>query len=123
MIHSAASPIAATAILAAWLGLASIACAAEPPAPPTGSAAQAVTVQAGDLNLNTEAGAKALIYRISDAATRACWPDQLDRIAEYQHCRDGLVLQGVKAVNKPQVGLAYAEHYKPAAKPVQVASR
>jgi UrcA family protein len=120
MTRSAASPIAASAILAAWFGLASFACAAELPAQP--SAAHVVTVRAGDLDLNTKVGAEALIGRIADASTRACWPDELSNFAEYSACRDGMVLQAVKTMNKPLVSLAYAETYHPATKPLIVAS-
>lgn len=121
MTRSAASPLAASAILAAWFGLASLASAAEPPAPV--SAAQVVTVQAGDLDLNSQAGAEAVIGRITNAATRACWPDDLSNFPQYRACRDGMVLQAVKALNKPRVSLAYAEKYQPASKPMIVASR
>lgn len=121
MTRSAASPLAASAILAAWFALASFASAAEPSAP--ASAAQIVTVKAGDLNLNTQAGAETIIVRITDAATKACWPDELSNFAQYHACRDGMVLQAVKALNKPRVSLAYAEKYQPSGKPMIVASR
>jgi UrcA family protein len=117
--HRAASPIAASAFTAAWLALASFAGAAEPQA----QSVDVVTVQAGDLDLNTQAGARVIVSRIADAATRACWPDQLSNFAQYNACRDGMVLQAVKTLNKPAVSLAYAETYQPVAKPMVVASR
>jgi UrcA family protein len=114
----AAFPIVALAAIASWAALAPMA-GAETAA----KADEAVTVRAGDLDLNTQAGARVVLTRIDEAATRMCWPEQLNTFSEFGACRATVILDAVTALNKPMVSLAYAEAYPTRAKTFMVASR
>lgn len=113
-----AAPIAAMAAFAAWASVAPVAAAA-----PEATADEVLTVRAGDLDLNTQAGARVMLTRIDEAATRMCWPEKLNTFSEFGACRATVILDAVKAVNTRAVSLAYAEAYPSAAKPFTVASR
>jgi UrcA family protein len=113
-----AFPIAALAAIASWATLAPMAGAA-----PEAKADKVITVRAGDLDLSTQAGARAMLTRIDEAATRMCWPDKLATFAEFGACRATVILDAVTTLNKPMVSLAYAEAYPSDAKPFAVASR
>jgi UrcA family protein len=66
-----------------------------------------VTVGYGDLNLASEAGAKAMVIRIQSAARRACGdaPDfrDLSRVAFYARCRSDTVARAVRTLDSPLV--------------------
>jgi UrcA family protein len=67
-----------------------------------GMDAQMVRVGYADLNLGTDAGAKALYQRIHAAAVRVCGDAdtrQLDMAAAAQACRDRAIVNSVRAVN------------------------
>jgi len=113
-----AFPIAAMAAFAAWATLAPVAGAA-----PEAKADEVLTIRAGDLDLSSQAGARVMLTRIDEAATRMCWPEQLNTFSEFGACRATVILDAVTALNKPMVSLAYAEAYPSAAKPFTVASR
>jgi UrcA family protein len=113
-----AFPIAAMAAAALWATLAPVASAA-----PEAKADEVITVRAGDLDLNTPTGARAMLNRVDEAATRMCWPEKLNTFAEFGTCRATVILDAVTTINKPMVSLAYAEAYPSKAKPFTVASR
>lgn len=113
-----AFPIAAAAAFAAWATLAPVAGAA-----PEAKADEVITVRAGDLDLNTQAGARVVLKRIDEAATRMCWPDKLANFSEFGACRATVILDAVTTLNKPAVSLVYAETYPSDAKPFTLASR
>src|SRR5262245_7347028 len=89
------------------------------PAPTTTS----VTVAYGDLDLNREAGAKALIQRLRVAATTACGgePDRRDLKAHgnFEACHKDALTTALNSVNAPLV----ASLSGTAPKTVVVASR
>ena len=66
-----------------------------------------VTVRYRDLNLASEAGAKAMFARIESAARRVCGeaPDlrDLGRVAVYDHCRSDTVARTVRTLGEPLV--------------------
>lgn len=109
--------------IAALAAFASLAFAPVASAAPEAKADEVITVRAGDLDLNTQAGARALLKRVDEAATRMCWPEQLNNFSEFGACRATVILDAVTALNKPAVSLAYAEAYPTNAKPFTVASR
>lgn len=66
-----------------------------------------VRVGYADLNLNSAAGAKAMLARIEAAARRACGsePDirDLQRVAVYSRCRTETTQRALTALNAPLV--------------------
>lgn len=113
-----AFPIAALAAIASWATFAPMAGAA-----PEAKTDEVITVRGGDLDLSTQAGARVMLTRIDEAATRMCWPEQLNNFSEFGTCRATVILDAVTTLNKPMVSLAYAEAYPTSAKTVMVASR
>jgi len=65
----------------------------------------AETVSYVDLDLGHEAGAKALLARLSSAAKRVCAPAPVshESDAPYRRCVDGAVDRAVTEVNRPTV--------------------
>jgi UrcA family protein len=70
-------------------------------------APRSVTVRYSDLNLSSEAGARAILARITDAASRACGGDvdlrMLERRALYYRCKAETVDRAVRALDAPLV--------------------
>lgn len=68
---------------------------------------RSVVVKYGDLNLDSQAGARVMLARIRSAASRACGEAvdiaMLDRFALYSHCRTASIDQAVRALNAPLV--------------------
>jgi UrcA family protein len=97
---------AALLALTACLGTLSIASAATP----EGNAPM-TTVRYGDLNLSTDAGAKALYSRISMAARQVC-PGvdsrELSQAAAARACQRAAIERAVHSVNSPHLAAAYA---------------
>jgi UrcA family protein len=64
-------------------------------------------VKYGDLNLNSDAGARVMLGRITSAASRACGEaldlHMLGRFALYTHCKAASIDQAVRALNAPLV--------------------
>ena len=86
--------------------------------------AEIISIKAGDLNLDTQAGATAMLARIDEAATKACWSDKIDEMAGFKACKDGVIFDAVKVLDRPLVSLVYAETYSTLdAKPMVMASR
>jgi UrcA family protein len=77
-----------------------------PPAP-------ALKVNFADLNLDSPAGARALVTRIGKAAERVCGPlaGTPDRIARFQACLNASVARAVAEVGHPAVSANYAARY------------
>ncbi len=66
----------------------------------------AVPVSFSDLDINHEAGAKALVYRVRRAAKGICGPDVSDGIAEralYSKCVNEIVQRSVAKLDNPLV--------------------
>jgi UrcA family protein len=79
---------------------------------PTGSIGNSIsrTVQFGDLNLDTAAGAKVLLSRLRSAARTACAPLEtrvLSNQVVWQSCYDGAVATAVTTINRNTVTAAY----------------
>jgi UrcA family protein len=97
---SIVSAIAATVIALAGVANGGAAQAAEPSQPLT------KTVTYGDLNLNSEQGAKVLYARLRHAASDVCYPlgnIELTRRRQWQSCIDNAVASAVQKVNSPLV--------------------
>jgi UrcA family protein len=70
-----------------------------------------VTVRYGDLDLSTQAGAKALYSRISMGARQVCPSDDsrdLSRFTNARACQRAAIERAVRAVNSPHLAAAYA---------------
>jgi UrcA family protein len=107
-----------SAALIATLALAAPAALAERPV------TRQVTVSYGDLNLESEAGAKALFSRIGNATRKVCGtrPAHImnGALTRYFACRDSVTEATVRRIGSPNVSLAWAAQR---AEPVQTASR
>jgi UrcA family protein len=70
-------------------------------------APHSVAVRYADLNLSSEAGARAMLDRITDAASRACGGDvdlrMLERRALYNRCKADTIDRAVRALDAPLV--------------------
>lgn len=106
----------AAAAFVAMTAIAPVAAHADTAAP------DVIAVTAGDLNLKTAAGAKKMLVRIDAAATKACWPDELNKMDQYRVCKNSVMLDAVKVLDEPMVSLVYAETYT-TKKPIILASR
>ncbi len=87
------------------------------------AAPEIISVTAGDLDLTTQAGAKVMLKRIDEAATKACSPDKLNEMDAYNICRKSVMLDAVKVLDEPMVSLVYAETYPNKKAPMVFASR
>ena len=76
------------------------------------SAFPAVTVTYGDLNIDTQSGARTLYARLGHAAERACGgkPPQMDlpRYQRFEVCYDEALDRAVQKVDKPQLQALHA---------------
>lgn len=91
---------AGSLLILAWGVSISSAVAADGPVPLTR------TVDYGDLNLDSERGAKILYARLQEAAEDVCTPFEgrdLDRKARWQACFDQALTAAVARVNKSRV--------------------
>jgi UrcA family protein len=99
--------VLAASVLSASFGVAHAAAPAD---------AQPATVVAyGDLDLNTEAGARALYSRIAAAAERVCPyqdPRDLARFAQFRSCRNAAIERAVSEVKSSQLAALRAVHVK-----------
>ena len=98
---------AALLTLAASVGALSTALAATPD-----SSVRSVTVNYGDLDLKTEAGAKSLYRRIAMVAKQVCPADEtrdLSRLALARACQHDAIERAVQTVNNPHLASAFAE--------------
>jgi len=72
-----------------------------------------VAVSYGDLNLSTDAGAKALYQRISKAARQVC-PDVYSRdlrmASAAKQCQLAAVAEAVREVNNSKLAMVHATH-------------
>jgi UrcA family protein len=94
------SVIAATLVAFAFIAGIGSAQAAEPSQPLT------KTVTYGDLNLDTESGARALFIRLRDAATDVCSPyesKELSRKRVWTVCVSSALASAAEQINKPMV--------------------
>lgn len=77
----------------------------------------AVVVKTGDLNLDTQSGAKAMLTRLRAAASSICGPAprvfELQPSIDYKACYDAALSQAVRSVSAPLVSEAYAESQSP----------
>jgi UrcA family protein len=67
-------------------------------------------VKYSDLNLDGEAGARTLLWRITGAAGRVCGPDHRESLSEhgaYRLCVDRAVDRAVLEIGKPSVTLLH----------------
>jgi UrcA family protein len=76
-------------------------------------AAPTIVVRYGDLNLATEAGARALYQRLSIAAREVCPLEDSKSLAQmaYSHtCRSQAIARAVHDINSPQLAALQAGH-------------
>jgi UrcA family protein len=102
---SIASIVAASLVAIGWVATAGVAHAAEGVEPLTR------TVAYGDLNLDTEAGARVLYSRLRIAANGVCSPlagRNLSLRSRWQACYDNAMASAVAQVNHTAVTVLYA---------------
>jgi UrcA family protein len=72
------------------------------------------TVAFGDLNLDSDQGAKILYARLRHAAQDVCVPledsRELSRKANWQTCVDSALASAIRQVNKPRVNALYKQN-------------
>ncbi len=92
---------------AAVLVLASAAPAFAHPAPDANGMSQSMTIQLGDINLHSAAGAKAALARIKAAATVVCGDGYADRSyserVQVRRCRVAAINEAVARTNQPML--------------------
>jgi UrcA family protein len=102
---SIASIVAASLVVLGWVATAGSAHAGEI------EDALTKTVAYGDLNLDTEAGARTLFFRLRSAAKQVCSPlagRSLSLQSRWQACYDKAVASAVAQVNHTAVTAVYA---------------
>jgi len=105
---SIASIVAASLVVLGWVATAGSAHAGE-----IGNALTK-TVDYGDLNLDTEAGARVLFFRLRSAAKEVCSPlagRSLSLHSRWQACYDKAVASAVAQVNRPAVTALYTSTF------------
>jgi UrcA family protein len=99
-----------TSILAATLVVLAFVAGSSPAMADSTDAVLTKTVKFGDLNLDSEQGAKALYLRLQSAAQFVCSPyDSADlaRQRVFKGCVDKALASAVTEVNKPMVNALY----------------
>jgi UrcA family protein len=106
--------VAATAGLATSLGAAATNTVDTGTTPPAQTRSVVVRYHASDLN--SRAGAEALLSRVSGAATRVClnedWMGFEFNSRSYHTCRKNAISRAVAQVDRPQLTAAYDRHFE-----------
>jgi UrcA family protein len=110
LLFAAALALVAPAAVQAQTHLGSVTVHAPSPLQPD-HRMKSTTVRFGDLNLQTDSGADALITRLRTAARRVCAPRPRGRevrvMDDYQRCLKGAMDDAVTSISNPAVQAAY----------------
>jgi UrcA family protein len=107
-------PLSALVSAVAFWGIASNALA---DAPDRHSLSNGIVVSFGDLNIEGDAGAKALVTRIATAAAKVCHGEEIRPMVraqlQFQACRNSAMRIAVASVNHPVVTAIYENKQSP----------